>query len=93
MALRRALDAALAREAAPAAGRPAGHLFAQGGEDRLPLYAAAHPIIGDVLLATDPQEATAAGYGPAVLLGHLLADAPETGRLGVHRRPVVPWSR
>jgi hypothetical protein len=58
---------------------------------RLPLFSAVHPLVGDQLLTTDPQEAADLGYGEAELLGYLDALAPVTGRLGTEPRE-VPWA-
>ena len=56
--------------------------------DRLPLYAARHPALDDVLLTTDPREAVALGYGRPALLVYLDACAPASGRLEVERPPL-----
>ena len=94
LAARRALDLVL-RPAAPAHDPelpPDGHVFDAPGPDRVALWAALHPVTGDQLLANDAATARAAGYGEPVLLGHLAAHAPVTGRLGVHAAPLVPWA-
>jgi hypothetical protein len=83
---RRALQAgrALLRGRPPARrnGQPAGWLHAEDGPARLPLWAAAHPVLDDVLLTTDEGEARELGYEEPVLLGYLEACAPVTGLLG-----------
>jgi hypothetical protein len=73
---------------------PAGYLYREGGLGRLPLYAATHPVTGDQLLTPWPEEATKLGYGRAVLLGHLSARAPLTGKpLNAWLRSVpLPWA-
>jgi hypothetical protein len=58
--------------------------------DRVPLWAAVHPVVDDVLLSSDPADATRLGYGAPTLLGYLEATAPATGALGV-RRPPLAW--
>jgi hypothetical protein len=71
-------------------GEPAGWLL-PASESRLPLFSAAHPVTGDQLLSTTDAEAGRLGYGEPVLLGHLEAAAPMSGRLGAGR-PFVPWA-
>lgn len=80
------------RGAPGAAAAPAGWLHAEPAPDRLPLLAARHPVLPDVLLTTSAAEAAALGYGPPLLLGHLEAIAPVTGALGPAATP-VPWTR
>ncbi len=76
-------------ESSPAAdGNVAGWLHEDAADGRLPLFAAAHPAIDDVLLTTDAQEATSLGYGAPRLLGYLEPVAPTSGRLGIHRPPL-----
>jgi hypothetical protein len=72
-------------------GTPVGWLHRDGGEGRLPLYSALHPVTGDQLLTTDARESVELGYGDPDLLGHLEAHAPVTGRLGVESPP-LPWA-
>jgi hypothetical protein len=79
------------KAAAHTAGEPAGWLHASPGPGRLPLFAARHPAVDDVLLTTEPQEPSALGYGERRLLGYLEASAPASGRIGVHRPP-LPWT-
>jgi hypothetical protein len=69
----------------------AGYLLRSASARTVPLYAATHPVTGDQLLSTDPAEPGALGYGHATLLGHLAAQAPVTGNLGLVR-PGVPWA-
>ncbi len=92
---RRAIDAATAfsgREGAPTiAGPPAGYLSSAGGDGRLPLYAAVHPVNGDQLLSTDERESADLGYNAPALLGFLKAAAPASGTLAISR-PVIPWA-
>jgi hypothetical protein len=70
---------------------PIGYLLASPAKGTLPLYAAVHPVTGDQLLSTDPSEPSSLGYGEAVLLGHVVAQAPVTGKLGLVRLG-VPWA-
>jgi hypothetical protein len=77
---------------AAAAGRPAGRLYADPGEGRLPLFSAHHPFTGDQLLTTLRHEAGDLGYAGITLLGHLDAAAPVTGRLGIVPGPPLPWA-
>jgi glycosyltransferase involved in cell wall biosynthesis len=80
------------RRRAPArAGPPAGHLYADNGPERLPLFSAIHPITGDQLLSTRDREARVLGYSDPTRLGYLAAAAPLTGVLG-WRRALVPWA-
>lgn len=92
---RRALDAGRSRRRGAdgeRAWRTVGWLHAWDGVPRrLPLYAAAHPVLEDVLLTTDPAEPARLGYEAPALLGHLDAEAPATGVLGV-RRAALPWA-
>jgi hypothetical protein len=91
-ALRRAALAAAAgppHPPAPDGGPPLGWLHRDPGPGRLPLHSALHPLTGDQLLTTDRWEAVDLGYGEPVLLGHLEAAAPVTGRLGVIARPLL----
>jgi hypothetical protein len=89
----RSRDALRARGAPAADGsRPVGWLHASPGPGRLPLYAAAHPVLRDVLLTTERHEAAALGYGEPRLLGHLEDLAPATGRRAI-ARPPLPWAR
>lgn len=74
------------RPAAPA-GTPVGYLYGAGGLGRVALYAAMRPVTGDQLLTPWPMEAAKLGYGDVVLLGHLSARAPLTGR------PLASWLR
>jgi glycosyltransferase involved in cell wall biosynthesis len=75
----------------PGAPDLVGYLFAEEGEDRLPLYSAIHPVTGDQLLSRHPVEGLAMGYGDLRLLGYLLPQAPVTGTLEWQRR-AVPWA-
>lgn len=69
----------------------AGHLLRSPNSRTLPLFAAIHPVTGDQLLSTAESEPLRLGYRDVALLGHLIADAPLTGRLGVIR-PGVQWA-
>ena len=71
---------------------PIGWLHRAGGPGRVELYAAAHPVLDDVLLTTDPGEARELGYADPVSLGFLEEGAPVTGTPGV-ARVGVPWAR
>jgi glycosyltransferase involved in cell wall biosynthesis len=92
---RRALDAVLilasSRPRARRATEPAGYLLRSPESWTVPLHAAVHPVTGDQLLTTDPSEIPALGYRHAALLGHLVARARATGRLGPIRPP-APWA-
>jgi glycosyltransferase involved in cell wall biosynthesis/ribosomal protein S18 acetylase RimI-like enzyme len=94
-AARRALASAQILVAAPEPpGRPAttvGYLLRSDTSQTIPLHAAVHPVTGDQLLSTDPSEAERLGYREVALLGHLLARAPVTGKLGP-MRPQAPWA-
>jgi hypothetical protein len=57
----------------------------------LPLHAALHPVTGDQLLTTNPAEISGLGYRHAALLGHVVARASATGRLGPIRS-AAPWA-
>lgn len=69
---------------------PLAWLLPDPGPDRHPLYSATHPVTADQLVTRDPSEPRELGYGPARMLGYVLAIAPVTGML---RRPHVsiPW--
>ncbi len=71
---------------------PVGHLHTDPAPGRVALYAALHPITGDQLLTTSPREAGDLGYAGAVMVGHLDAAAPVTGRLGFHATPDLVWA-
>jgi hypothetical protein len=69
-----------------------GFVLRQPSDLTAPLYAAQHPVTGDLLLSNRASEARELGYSEAVAVGHLIAEAPVTGSLGV--RPVrIPWAR
>lgn len=96
LGLRRALDA-WALPLPPTARvppwvAPAGYLFAEPGGDRLPLWSGVHPVVSDQLLTWSSLTIERAGYVGACLLGYLAATAPQTGRLGTHTTPLVPWA-
>jgi glycosyltransferase involved in cell wall biosynthesis len=92
---RRALDSArLLSVPPPRNGRPrepVGYLLRSSTSRTVPLHAAIHPVTGDQLLSTDPAEAVSLGYREIAVLGHLIARAPTTGRLGPIR-PAAPWT-
>lgn len=67
-------------------------LHATGGDGRLPLFAARHPALDDVLLTTDADEPARLGYVEPQLLGYLEDCAPETGSRGIERPP-LRWTR
>jgi len=75
-----------------AVGPPVGWLHRADGAGRVELFAAAHPVLDDVLLTTDPGEARELGYAEPVSLGFLEQGAPVTGTPGVARVD-VPWAR
>jgi glycosyltransferase involved in cell wall biosynthesis len=95
-AARRTIDAALAcvdpRRRAARAGAPAGYLSRVPDGRTVPLYGAVHPVTGDQLLSTRRADLDDTGYTDGVLLGHLGASAPLTGRLGPVRL-AIPWAR
>jgi glycosyltransferase involved in cell wall biosynthesis/GT2 family glycosyltransferase len=72
-------------------GAPLGHLYREGGPDRVPLHAAVHPVTQDQLLTTHAREAIDMGYIDVQLLGYLHAEAPAGGQIGP-RTVVVPWA-
>jgi hypothetical protein len=96
---RRVIDAACRhdarrpdRDAAPTVAEPAGWLHASGGSGRAELWAAAHPVLADVLLTTDRDEPGELGYGAPVMLGFVELRAPVTGSIGPAEVP-IPWAR
>jgi hypothetical protein len=93
--LRRALDSARILASAPSVDgrprRPAGYVLRSPGEHTLALYGALHPVTGDQLLTTEPDEIDGLGYGHDALLGYLVARAPVTRTLGPIR-PAAPWA-
>ncbi len=95
-AARRTLDLATVSPLGPAAPdlrwRPSGYLQAEGGEDRIALWAGDHAITGDQYAAASAEEILGAGYAGPRLLGYLDARAPLSGRLGVHATPIIPWA-
>ncbi len=73
----------MARRSSKAAeGRPVGHLHSLPRRGRVALYSSVHPITGDQLLSTGEFEGNDLGYVDTVMIGYLVAGAPETGRLG-----------
>jgi hypothetical protein len=88
---RAALYTRRAAAAAQADGAPDAYLHASGGEGRLPLWSAVHPITGDQLLTTWRFDAIDMGYDEPALLGHLEARAPVTGRLS-NSQPELLWA-
>jgi hypothetical protein len=76
--------------AAPA-GEPAGWLHAEQAPDRVPLYAALHPVTGDQLLSASQWEASDMGYVETRLLGWLEPGTPLTGGVEADRPP-LPWA-
>lgn len=92
---RRALDSARVLAFPPPSNghprEPSGYLLRSPTSRTVPLHAAIHPVTGDLLLSTQPSEAVSLGYQEVPLLGHLVARAPVTGKLGpLH--PAVPWA-
>ena len=71
---------------------PAGWLHRTSGDDRTALFAARHPVLDDVLLTTDPDEARDLGYGEPARLGYLASVAPITGVAGP-ASVSIPWAR
>jgi len=74
-----------------AVARPVGYLYAEGGADRVPLFAAVHPVTGDQLLTHYELEAADMGYGAVTQLGYILAEGPATGTIDM-RRVSIPWA-
>jgi hypothetical protein len=72
-------------------GEPIGYLYREGARNRLPLYAAHHPVTGDLLLTRDALEANDMGYAGITLLGYMVASACLTDSLDLSRRS-VPWA-
>ncbi len=80
------------REAPPEApAEPVGYVLHSPTVRTVPLYGAIHPVTGDQLLSNSPSEPGNLGYRDIALLGHLIAEAPVTGRLGPIR-PAAPWA-
>jgi hypothetical protein len=71
---------------------PVGWLHRGGGDGRLALLAARHPVLDDVLLTTDPDEARRLGYVEPETLGYLEPHAPITGVAGP-AAVTIPWAR
>jgi hypothetical protein len=71
---------------------PVGWLHATGGSGRAELWAAAHPVLDDVLLSTDRDEPGDLGYGAPVMLGFVERRAPVTGSIGA-AEVSIPWAR
>ncbi|MCW2954496.1 MAG: glycosyl transferase family 2 [Conexibacter sp.] len=95
-AARRALQGArmLRKPAAAPNGsgeRPLGYVLREGGAGRVALYASIHPITHDQLLTTHLREAIDLGYEDPTVIGHLIAIAPTTGRLGP-LAVAIPWA-
>jgi hypothetical protein len=91
---RRALDVKRrpGQDRRPALGQPAGWLHGTGGAGRIELWAATHPVLDDILLTTDPDEARELGYRAPVSLGYLEEGAPVTGTPGP-AEVAIPWAR
>jgi hypothetical protein len=91
---RRTMDSARSRgrDTQPVAAETAGWLHAAGGSGRAELWAAAHPVLDDVLLTTDRDEPGDLGYGEPVTLGFVELRAPVTGSVGAAEVP-IPWAR
>lgn len=85
----RLLTSASVRPQPPAS--PAGYLLRSPTTYTVPLYGALHPVTGDQMLSSSRSEAAGLGYREIVLLGHLVAWAPVTGRLGPIRA-AAPWT-
>jgi len=80
------------RDPKPAMAELAGWLHATGGSGRAELWAAEHPVLDDVLLTTDREEACDLGYSAPVMLGFVERRAPVTGSPGT-KEVRIPWAR
>lgn len=76
----------------PPARAASAWLHGSAGDERLPLFAACHPALDDVLLTTDPDEPARLGYRRPRLLGYVEDCAPATGSRGVEP-PALLWTR
>ena len=92
--LRRILELRRTRQAIPrgAGAAPSGYLFREPEAGTRPLLSALHPVTGDQLVTTDPDEPRALGYVETTPLGHVRTTAPVTGTLGLSPTD-VPWAR
>jgi glycosyltransferase involved in cell wall biosynthesis len=70
---------------------PDGFLDAASGPGMLPLYSGVHPVTGDQFVTTDLLELSDLGYVDPVELGHAVAAAYLTGRLGTDPL-TIPWA-
>jgi hypothetical protein len=92
---RRGLDVMRHALASPAPVRTAeaeGWLLPEPGPERVPVFAAIHPVTSDQLVTRDPSEARELGYEALRMLGYALAVGPVTGTLSPPQ-PAVPWAR
>ena len=90
---RRVLDAVRTeRRGRHSSGTRVGWLHGSAAPGRTALWSAAHPVLDDVLLTTDPDEARVLGYGEPALLGYLEDSAPLTGIPGP-AAATIPWAR
>lgn len=87
---RRALEA-LRRPARSGNASATAWLHERPEPGHLPLYAARHPVLDDVLLTTEPERACSLRYEEPVLLGYLEPCAPVTGSLELAELR-LPWA-
>jgi D-inositol-3-phosphate glycosyltransferase len=92
--LRRALELRHAgrRGGARPGGEPVGYLYGAEEPGTRPLFSALHPVTGDQLLTTSPEEPDSLGYLETAELGQLRAAAPVTGTLGLAPTGMA-WAR
>ena len=68
-----------------------GYLYPDGGDGRVEIFAATHPINGDQLLTHHASEAGDMGYRGAVSLGFALCPSPAE-RASEMARVSIPWA-
>jgi hypothetical protein len=64
----------------------------EAGPQRVPVFAAIHPVTSDQLVTRDPSEARELGYEALRMLGYALAVGPVTGTLSPPQVGVA-WAR
>jgi glycosyltransferase involved in cell wall biosynthesis len=94
--VRRGLQVARHAVASPAPVRSAAAaeawLLPEAGPQRVPVFAAIHPVTSDQLVTRDPSEARELGYEALRMLGYALAVGPVTGTLSPPQVGVA-WAR